>query len=211
MTNAFFLGQWCTQSFPTCNTSVSARKTFIKVRLIHQLFATKMSDGASQCCSRLVSLSSLQIFCIFADSADWKSIVVVIEVTALSVVHPLPLSETRFLERVTGRNPKEFPPTDPFRHQDHVVTMVFKETLLSKVTYDRKFVEMRNRPRRANPVTSVDLKHVFSEKAVSVYASGGHHVRAWTDVSRIHVFVTDLGSNHRAQSSGREMHRILHS
>ena len=45
----------------------------------------------------------------------------------LFIVHATPFFEISFLERVTARNPKGFPPTNPFRHWKHVVTMIFKE------------------------------------------------------------------------------------
>ena len=51
---------------------------------------------------------------------------VVTDDMALFVIYVFPLFEISFLERVTARNPKGFPLTNPFGHQYHAVTMLFK-------------------------------------------------------------------------------------
>ena len=84
-------------------------------------------DGASHVCSNLKLTSLTPVFKSFEDSvARMRPYIVLDGITSLNIITTLPFFKISFLERVTGWNPKRFPPTDPFRHQDNLVAKKVK-------------------------------------------------------------------------------------
>ena len=128
--HVFFGKQWYSRHFTKCRGTPVCPESFQvgasgSPTACHEDLG---EDGASHVCLRLESdiidpsHQKFRRFC----SARMRPYIVLDGITSLNTINTLSFFKISFLERVTGWNPKRFPPTDPFRHQDSLVARKVK-------------------------------------------------------------------------------------